>query len=217
MTRRRSRDDLREALRLIVVTDAGMVAARGDGRSVQGVVEAAVEAGARAVQLRMKDAPAREMAAAARALLPVVHAAGGLLFVNDRADVAAAVGADGVHLGPRDVPVADIRRVFGDDLLIGFSTDDPTVARAAEAAGADYLGCGAVFGTTSKDVGDEAIGLGRLGEVSAAVEVPVVGIGGVTIERAASVREAGAAGVAVIGAVMASADPAAAVRGLLGR
>ncbi len=207
---------MRDALRLIVVTDAGMVGARADGLGLVEVVEAAVGAGARSVQLRMKGASAREAADAARSLLPVVRGHGALLFVNDRADVAAAVGADGVHLGPDDVPVAAIRRAFGPDLLIGYSTDDPASAQAAEAAGADYLGCGAVFGTTSKDVGGEAIGLARLREVVAAVEIPVVGIGGVTVERAASVRATGAAGVAAIGAVMAAADPAEAVRGLLG-
>jgi thiamine-phosphate pyrophosphorylase len=199
-----------------VVTDAAMVAARSDGRSVQEIVEVALEAGARAVQLRMKGASAREMADAARLLLPIVRSWDGLLFVNDRADVAAAVGADGVHLGPDDVPVGGVRSAFGPDLLIGYSTDDPRAARAAAAAGANYVGCGAVFGTTSKDVGGEAIGLERLAEVADAVTVPVIGIGGVTVERAATVRDAGAAGVAVIGAVMAATDPAAAVRGLLG-
>jgi thiamine-phosphate pyrophosphorylase len=214
---RPSGDLLRDALRLIVITDAEMVSARSDGRTVRDVVEAAVEAGARAVQLRMKGSTAREIADAARALLPVIRSVDGLLFVNDRADVAAAVGADGVHLGPEDVPVGGVRRAFGPDLLIGYSTDDPGSARAATLAGADYLGCGAVFGTTSKDLGDEAIGLERLAAVVDASGVPVVGIGGITVERAAAVRAVGAAGVAVIGAVMAAPDPAAAVRGLLGR
>lgn len=208
-------DRLRDALRLIVITDAGMAAARGDGRVVPDIVQEAVRAGARAVQLRMKGASARDLADAARTLRPIVHAGGGLLFVNDRADVAAAVGADGVHLGPDDVPVEAIRRAFGPELLIGYSTDDPDAAHAAEAAGADYLGCGAVFGTTSKDVGGEVIGLGRLREVVVAVDIPVVGIGGITVERAPAVRATGAAGVAVIGAVMAAPDPAAAVGALL--
>lgn len=208
--------DLRADLRLIVITDAEMVAARGDGRALRDVVVEAVEAGARCVQLRMKGASARELAAAGRALLPEVRSRGALLFVNDRADVAASIGADGVHLGPHDVPVAGIRTAFGDDLRIGYSTDDPDLAREAEAAGADYLGCGAVFGTTSKDVGDEAIGLARLRTVVEAVDIPVVGIGGVTVGRAAAVRRAGAAGVAVIGAVMAAPDVESAVRGLLG-
>lgn len=207
---------LSAALGLIVITDPGMVDRRADGRSLADVVAEACRAGARCLQLRMKHASARAQAEAARELLPVVKSHGALLFVNDRADVAAAVGADGVHLGPDDVPVAAVRRAFGNTLLIGYSTDDPGKARAAEHAGADYLGCGAVFGTTSKDVGDEAIGLDRLRAVVEAVRIPVVGIGGITPERADAVRGTGAAGVAVIGAVMAAPDVGNAVMGLLG-
>lgn len=207
--------DLSAALALIVITDAAMVAARSDGRSLVEVVTRACAAGAGCVQLRMKGASARAQAEAARDLLPVVHTHGALLFVNDRADVAAAVGADGVHVGPDDLPVAGIRRAFGTQLLIGYSTDDPEKARAAEAAGADYLGCGAVYGTTSKDVGDEAIGLDRLGAVVEAVHLPVVGIGGITPDRAPAVRGTGAAGVAVIGAVMTADTVESAVRALI--
>lgn len=204
-----------DALRLIVITDAEMVAARSDRRSVRDVVSETLEAGGRAIQLRMKGASAREMAAAARELLPLVHAHGGLLFVNDRADVASAVGADGVHIGPNDLPVTAVRKAFGPHLLVGCSTDDPVVARQAERDGTDYLGCGAVFGTTSKDVGDEAIGAGGLRAVVEAVDIPVVGIGGITPDRTRDVLDTGAAGVAVIGAVMTAGDPGSAVRRLL--
>lgn len=207
-----NRVPLAESLRLIVITDEVLAGERG----VVDTVHRALDAGARCIQLRRKNGAARETAEVARALLPAVHGCGGLLFINDRADVAAAVGADGVHLGPDDVPVDAIRRAFGPDLLIGYSTDDPATARRAVGQGADYLGCGAVFGTTSKDVGEEAIGLDRLRAVVEAVEVPVVGIGGVTPDRAASVRSTGAAGVAVIGAVMGAVDVGRAVRGLMG-
>ncbi len=206
---------LSDALRLIVITDAAMVAARSDRRTVRDVVSETLDAGGRAIQLRTKGASAREMAAAARELLPLVHAHGGLLFVNDRADVASAVGADGVHVGPNDLPVAAIRKAFDPRLLVGCSTDDPVVARQAERDGADYLGCGAVFGTTSKDVGDEAIGPEGLRAVVEAVDIPVVGIGGITPARTREVLDTGAAGVAVIGAVMAAEDPGSAVRRLL--
>jgi len=207
--------ELAEALRLIVITDERLVATRPDGRSLRDVVISSVEAGARCVQLRMKHASAYEMAEAGRAMIPEVRSRGGLFFVNDRADVAHAIGADGVHLGPDDVPTAGVRHAFGDELLIGWSTDDAATARSAEAAGADYLGCGAVFGTTSKDVGDEAIGSDRLRAVVKAVSIPVVGIGGITPDRAATVRATGAVGVAAIGAVMTAPDVGVAVRGLL--
>lgn len=199
-------------LRLIVITDRPTAAPR----SVEEVVRAALDAGAPSIQLRMKDAPPREVLETARRLRGPTRKAGALLFLNDRVDVALAADADGVHLGPRDLPVGPVRRAVGSDLLIGYSCDDPERARRAEAEGADYIGCGSVWRTDSKDVGEEAIGLERLDKVARSVSVPVVGIGGVTPERAARVARTRAAGCAVIGAVMGAADPGAAVMELLG-
>lgn len=206
-----SPEQLRRALRLIVITDAELAAPR----SVERVVDLALQAGARCVQLRAKGVDARDLLARARRLRPPIRHAGALLFVNDRLDVALAAGADGVHLGPDDLPVHAARAVVPHDFLIGFSADDPVEARRAEARGADYIGCGAVFGTTTKDVGDEAIGADRLDEVARAVSIPVVGIGGVSVGRVREVAATAAAGSAVIGAVMAADDPGAAVRTLL--
>jgi thiamine-phosphate pyrophosphorylase len=205
------RSDLRARLRLIVITDARLAAPR----SVETVVAAALEAGARAVQLRDKDASARELAGQARRLLALTRPVGALLFVNDRVDVALAAGADGAHLGPRDLPVGAVRRWVPEGFLLGYSTDDPEAARRAEAAGADYLGCGAVYGTTTKDVGAEAIGAARLDGVARAVSIPVVGIGGVTPALAPELARTRAAGVAVIGALMRADSPGAAARALL--
>jgi thiamine-phosphate pyrophosphorylase len=204
--------DLREALRLIVITDSALAGPR----SVVEVVEAALRAGARAIQLRDKKASARDLLAQARRLRSITRKWDALLFVNDRLDVALASGADGVHLGPDDLPVAAVRRAAPAGFLIGHSTDIPSVAGRSAADGADYIGCGAVFPTSSKaDAGTE-IGVEGLARVAGAVEIPVVGIGGITPERAwAIARETGAAGVAVIGAVMGAADPAEATRQLL--
>jgi thiamine-phosphate pyrophosphorylase len=199
-------------LRLIVITDAALAAPR----SVIDVAAAAVAAGAPAIQLRDKMATAAQLAEQARALLPIVHRAGALLFINDRLDVALATGADGVHLGPDDLPVAAARRVAPAGMLLGFSTDDPVAAARAEREGADYVGCGAVFGTSSKDVGDERIGVERLDAVARAVRIPVVGIGGIGTDNVHEVAATNAAGVAVVGAVMSAVDPAATVRLLLG-
>lgn len=197
-------------LRLIVVTDTALAAPR----SVRDVVADALDAGAPAIQLRDKNADASTILAEARELLTLVRRYGALLFINDRIDVALAAGADGVHLGPDDIPIEAARRI-APGLLIGYSTDDPEEARRAQDAGADYIGCGAVFGTRTKDVGGEAIGIDRLNEVAEAVSIPVVGIGGVTVENVHEIGRSKAAGAAVVGAVMAAEDPAGAVRSML--
>jgi thiamine-phosphate pyrophosphorylase len=198
-------------LRLIVITDRALAAPR----SVIDVVRAALQAGAPAIQLRDKHAHARELLNHAQELRALTHEYNALLFINDRIDVALAVRADGVHLGPDDIPLAAARRAVPEDFLIGVSTDDPAQARTAERAGASYIGCGAVFGTTSKDVDGEAIGLAQLERVVNAVALPVVGIGGVDTANVDQVAAAGAAGVAVIGAVMKAQDVGDAVRRLL--
>jgi thiamine-phosphate pyrophosphorylase len=198
-------------LRLIVITDAAMARPR----TIFDIVRTAVTAGAPAVQLRDKQATARELFSQATELRAITSAHNALLFINDRLDVALAAGADGVHLGPDDMPVDAARRASPPGFLIGTSTDDPEYARAAQDAGADYIGCGAVFGTTSKDVGGERIGTDRLRSVVNAVQIPVVGIGGINSANVSLVAETGAAGAAVIGAVMTAGDAAAAVRALL--
>lgn len=205
--------DLARALRLIVITDPHLPEARG--RTMEAVVEAALTAGARAIQLRDKDAPARVLLERARVLRSLTREAGALLFVNDRLDVALAAGADGVHLGPDDLPLAAAREAVGDGVLLGYSTDDPALARRALAEGADYLGCGDVFGTGSKADAGSVIGLARLDEVARAVSVPVVAIGGITPARAEEVSRTRAAGTAVIRAVMDADEPAEVVQALM--
>ncbi|HEX7089798.1 MAG TPA: thiamine phosphate synthase [Longimicrobiales bacterium] len=197
-------------LGLIVITDRRLAAPR----SILEVVEAALDAGAPAIQLRDKEATARELYDQARALREVTARRGALLFVNDRLDVALAAGADGAHLGPGDLPIHAARLAAPRPFLIGASTDDPAQAQRLEAEGADYIGCGAVFGSTTKDVGDERIGPAGLAAVARAVSIPVVGIGGIHPDNAHLLRDTGAAGIAVVGAVMAAPDPAAAVRRL---
>lgn len=204
----------RPDLRLIVITDRTLARPR----AIIDVVRAALAAGAPAIQLRDKSATARELVAIATALLRAVRAHGALLFINDRMDVALAAGADGVHLGPDDVPVAAARAVAPRGFLIGFSTDSPERARAAERDGASYIGCGAVFGTTSKpEAAGERIGVERLDSVARAVGLPVVGIGGITADNIGEVGRTAAAGAAVLGAVMAAPDPGAEVGRLLDR
>jgi thiamine-phosphate diphosphorylase len=163
----------------------------------------------------MKDAAARDMVDAAHALLAATRAAGALLFVNDRVDVAVIAGADGAHVGQDDLPVAAARRVSPPGFLLGVSAESVELALQAEAEGADYVGVGPVYATGSKADAGEPIGLGRVAEVAAAVRIPVVGIGGITVGDARAVVESGAAGVAVISAVMRADDPESAVREFL--
>jgi thiamine-phosphate pyrophosphorylase len=206
----RSRPDLR----LIVVTDRRLAAPR----DLLHVVRLCLEAGAPAVQLRDKEATARELYEQAFRLRALTTEYNALLFINDRLDIALAVGADGVHLGPSDLPLEAARRAAPSPFLIGISTDDPGTARRAESAGADYIGCGAVYGTTTKaEVEGEMIGPEGLAMVAAAVSIPVVGIGGIRAENAQGLAHTGAAGIAVVGALMMAEDPQAVTHELLGR
>jgi thiamine-phosphate pyrophosphorylase len=198
-------------LRLIVITDGALAAPR----TVIDVVRSALRAGAPAIQLRDKQATARELLEQATLLRALTRQHGARLFINDRLDVALAAQADGVHLGPRDIPLAAARSVAPLPFLIGVSTDDPEAAANAQRQGATYIGCGAVFGTSSKDVGGEVIGTAQLKRVVDAVRIPVVGIGGVDESNVDAVAASGAAGAAVIGAVMKAADVERAVRTLL--
>ena len=202
---------LRDRLRLIVITDR----AAAHPKDSTEVVEAALDAGAPAIQLRDKERSARELLPVARELRMRSHAYGALFFVNDRLDVALAAGADGAHLGPDDLPIAAARRIVPRGFLLGYSTDDPEEAMQAEADGADYLGCGTIWTTSSKGNAGDAIGPAGLARVAGAVSIPVVGIGGVTRARLSALQGTGAAGVAVIGDIMGAEDPAGAVRAYL--
>lgn len=179
------------------------------------MVEEALQAGARAIQLRDKEAGAGDLLATARRLRSLTLRFGALLIVNDLVDVALAAAADGSHLGPHDLPVAAVRSSVPRGFILGYSCDDPARAMRAVAAGADYIGCGTVYRTGTKLDAGEAIGLERLARVAAAVAVPVIAIGGITPERAVEVAATRAAGVAVVSAVMGAPDPGAAVRRLL--
>lgn len=202
---------LAERLRLMVLTRPDPAC----GRPLPEVVDACLEAGATAVQLRHKGVEGGRLHREALALRPVVRRHGALFLVDDRVDVALAAGADGVHVGPEDPPVAAVRRVAPDGFVVGFSADDPEEGSRAAADGADYLGVGAVYGTESKEgLADEAVGPERVREVLAAAGLPGVGIGGLTPGNAAAVYRAGA-GVATLGAVMGADDPGEVVRAFL--
>jgi thiamine-phosphate pyrophosphorylase len=181
------------------------------GRDPVELAAAFLAGGALLLQLRLKASSARETHAVARRIADLARAAGAVFLVNDRPDVARAVGADGVHLGQEDLPVPAARRVLGAGHTIGVSAHDLDEARAAEAAGADYVGVGPVYATTSKAAALAPRGVELVRAVRAAVRCPIVAIGGITPETAPAVRAAGADAVAMIGALVRADDPRTAV------
>ena len=192
-------------LRLIAITDnvrdgqSGLIA-----RAV-----AAVNGGATCVQLRLKDVAARDLVGVARELIKSVSVP---VIVNDRADVAIAAGAAGVHLGADDAPVSAVRAIAPNGFLIGASVgSDEEVPLAA---GADYVGVGPVFGTSSKSDAGSAIGLAEFTRLSTATGLPTVAIGGITAANARSALDAGAIGIAVISSIFGAIDPLAAAQEL---
>lgn len=195
--------------RLHVLTDAR------SGRDPRPVVAAALGAGAPAIQVRQKGWTDRDLFALAVDVVAACRDAGAVCIVDDRVDVALAAGAHGVHLGADDLPVAMARDLAGDRLLIGGTARDPETARRLVADGADYLGVGPVHRTTTKIGLPDPLGTDGLAAVTAAVDVPVVAIAGITAARVPAVLDAGAHGVAVVGAVAGADDPAAATRELL--
>jgi thiamine-phosphate pyrophosphorylase len=182
----------------------------GSGSAGQ-LARSLLDGGARVLQVRMKGGSASAMLAVLDELRPLALARGATLFLNDRLDVALAGGADGVHLGQQDLPLAAARRI-APELVIGISTHSEGEAEKAVEGGADYLGFGPVFATSSKERPDPVVGLARLRDACGRSRVPVVAIGGILPEQAAEVAAAGAAAAAIIGGVSRAADPAAAAQ-----
>jgi thiamine-phosphate pyrophosphorylase len=185
------------------------------GRPLAAVVEAALRGGARALQLREKDLSPRELFPLAEEMRRLTATHGARLLINDRLDIALAVNADGVQLTTASLPVAAARRVLGPERLIGVSTHSPVEARVAAEGGADFVVFGPVYFTPSKASYGQPVGLDALRAVRAAVALPILAIGGIKKANLDQVVDAGADGIAVISAVIAADDPAAASQDLL--
>ena len=183
------------------------------GRPLLECVEEALAAGVTLVQYRAKAADGGVLYAEACKLKELCDKYNVPLIINDRLDIAMAVGAAGVHLGQDDLPCAAARKILGEDYLIGVSAHNPAEAKAALQSGADYLGCGAVFGTATKaDV--KKLGTEGLAAICKAKGLPVVGIGGVTADNYREVRAAGADGAAIVSGILAQPDIRATVRAI---
>ncbi|MFQ5774815.1 MAG: thiamine phosphate synthase [Kiloniellaceae bacterium] len=184
------------------------------GRPLEEVVAAAVRGGVTMVQLREKTLPDARVADLARRLRASLAAHGIPLIVNDRVEVARAAGADGVHLGQDDLDAARAREVLGPEKIVGVSAGTPEEAARVDPALADYAGVGSVYPTATKPDAGAAIGIAGLTALKRAIPLPVVAIGGIDEENAAEVAASGVAGVAVVSAICAAADPEAAARRL---
>jgi thiamine-phosphate pyrophosphorylase len=172
--------------------------------------------GARVVQLRMKRTPPREGLAVAREVVAACRRAGAVCLVNDRVDLALLAGADGVHVGDEDLPPEAARELLGSGRLVGVTVRDLAGARAAREAGADYVGLGPVFGTTTKQVPAPVLGLEGFAAVVRESPLPVVGIGGVKLDNLEALAATGAHGGAVVSEALLAQDIAEQVRRLSG-
>lgn len=194
---------------IYLVTDDGCL----QGRALLDCVREALEGGVTLVQYRAKTASSAEMYAEALQLKALCDSFNVPLIINDRLDIAMAVGAAGVHLGQDDLPCAAARRILGEDYIIGVSAHNPAEAAEALERGADYLGCGAVFGTATKaDV--KKLGTEGLTAICREKGLPVVGIGGVTADNYREVRVAGADGAAIVSGILAQPDIRTTVRAI---
>ncbi len=189
--------------KLYLITDRKLLPA---GETLQAAVEEALKGGAKAVQLREKDVGTRELLDMAHMLRDVTNRHQARLFINGRVDIALAVDADGVHLGAADIPVHAVRRTAGSHMLIGASAHNVAEAKRAEDEGADFVILGPVYETPSKMRYGKPVGLKTIIAAREEVSIPVFAIGGIGHERVREVLEAGAYGIAVISAILASEE-----------
>jgi thiamine-phosphate pyrophosphorylase len=189
---------MRFDLSLYVITDRAI----GRDRPLEDIVAAAIRGGATMVQLREKTETAGRVVQMGRRLQEITRPAGVPLIIGERADVALAIDADGVHLEPDQLSAADARRVMGPDRIVGVSVRSVTEALAAEAGGADYVSVGKIFPSASESSVEDIVGPEALPQFRAALRIPIVAVGGITAANAAEAVHGGAQGVAVISAVV---------------
>jgi thiamine-phosphate pyrophosphorylase len=206
------------ASHLYAICDAELCA--NAGWALADLAAACFDGGARLLQIRAKTLPGQAFLDAAGSIVELGRACGALVIVNDRADIARLAGAGGVHVGQDDLTPAHVRAVVGADTIVGLSTHTPEQVDAAMRAAIDYLAIGPLYSTFTKATGYDAVGLDGLRQASRAASaagLPLVAIGGITLERAPELIEHGAAAVAVIGDLLATGDPRARVREYVAR
>ncbi len=195
--------------RLYLITDRRLTS------DIKWTIEETLKAGVRAVQIREKDMTAKELIILSRDLQEITRRYRAKLFINDRADIALALNLDGVHLGSGGLPPDVVERISGGRLLIGASTHSLDEAVEAESRGADFITFGPVYETPSKLRYGKPVGIKALKEVTKRIRIPVFAIGGINKKNVSEVMDAGAYGVALISAIMASEKPGFAARELI--
>ena len=200
-----------EKLRLYAVTDRSWLK---EGETLAGVLEEMLDAGVTCVQLREKTLDDAAFLSEAKAIGALCRKYGVPFIVNDRPDIAKEAGADGVHVGLSDMGIEKAREYLGDGFIIGGSAHNVQEALAAQAAGADYIGCGAVFGSSTKTDATN-LSLEELQAICRAVKIPAVAIGGIRLDNVQRLKGSGIAGVAVISGLFAAEDKKEAVRNFL--
>jgi len=198
-------------LSLYLITDRHQTG----GRPLMDVVRQSLEGGVKAVQLREKDLPSAELYRLARELRGLTYEFDARLIINDRTDIALAVEADGVHLGINSLPVVAARRLLGPQMIIGYSAHAIDEALRAQAEGADFVTFSPVYHTPSKAAYGEPCGVEKLAKAVHALDIPVIGLGGVGLANITETLSAEVQGIAVISAILAAADPRAAAASLL--
>jgi thiamine-phosphate pyrophosphorylase len=196
---------------LYLITDRKQV----PGGDLCAAVEEALRGGVRAVQLREKDLSGRELYELACRLRACTSHYGAKLLLNDRLDIALAAGADGVHLGESSLPLPQVRKIAGEQLLVGVSCHNRETAHAAEENGADFITFSPIYYTPSKAPYGEPVGTERLAEVCRLLRIPVFALGGITQQKVSAVLGCGAHGIALISAILAAQDPKRAAREMM--
>ena len=186
-----------ERLKLYLVTDSNIL----EGRDFYFEIEEALRAGIKCIQLREKTLGGKEFLERAKKLREITNKYNALLIINDRVDIAILSDADGVHIGQSDIPLKEVRKLLGDDKIIGVSTGSIELAKLAKKDGADYIGVGAVFNTTTK-LDANNVGIKMLSDIKESVDIPIVAIGGIKLSNLEQIKDINISGYAVISDIL---------------
>ena len=184
-------------LKLYLVTDSNIL----EGRDFYFEIEEALRAGIKCIQLREKTLGGKEFLERAKKLRKITNKYNALLIINDRVDIAILSDADGVHVGQSDIPLKEVRKLLGDDKIIGVSTGSIELAKLAKKDGADYIGVGAVFNTTTK-LDANNVGIKMLSDIKESVDIPIVAIGGIKLSNLEQIKDININGYAVISDIL---------------